>query len=294
MQILISIIIPTFNRAKILPNTINSILLNNYQNFEIIIVDDGSSDDTEKIVKNFKNEKIRYFKIKNSERGAARNYGAQKSKGLFLNFFDSDDISYDNHIKSAVNIIQQNNFIEIFHLSYDLINNNKNKTKTVISYGKTNVRLLRGNFISCNSLFIKKNIFNKFKFDENRYLSGSEDWDLWLRISRFYQIYNFKYVTSAIVDHNDRSMNEKNFDKISKRLQIIREKVKNNLYKNLNNNEMNKILGHLISFETFYQSLLTSGKLNVIKNYTKSIFLDPILIFNPRSFLIIRNILFKW
>ena len=68
----------------------------------------------------------------------------------------------------------------------------------------------------------------------------------------------------------------------------------NNLYKNLNNNEMNKILGHLISFETFYQSLLTSGKLNVIKNYTKSIFLDPILIFNPRSFLIIRNILFKW
>ena len=47
MQILISIIIPTFNRAKILPNTINSILLNNYQNFEIIIVDDGSSDDTE-------------------------------------------------------------------------------------------------------------------------------------------------------------------------------------------------------------------------------------------------------
>ena len=95
-----------------------------------------------KIVKKFKNEKIRYFKIKNSERGAARNYGAQKIKRTIFKFFDSDDISYDNHIKNAVNIIQQNNFIEIFHLSYDLINNNKNKTKTV-SYGKTNEIITR-------------------------------------------------------------------------------------------------------------------------------------------------------
>lgn len=293
MQILISVIIPTYNRAKILSKTINSILTNNNHNYEIIIVDDGSNDDTESIVNNFKNEKIKYFKINNSERGAARNFGVKKSKGIFLNFFDSDDIAYSNHIDTATKIIKKNKTIKIFHFSYDLISKNKKKIKTIINSGYTNYKILRGNFISCNSLFIKKSIFNEFKFDENRNLSGSEDWDLWLRLSRNYEIHNFKEVTSAIIDHDERSMNEKDLNKIIKRLQIIREKVNSNIYKNLNNSEMNKILAHLISYEALYQSLLASSKLVVIKNYIKSVLMDPILIINLRSILILKNIIFK-
>ena len=88
-------------------------------------------------------------------------------------------------------------------------------------------------------------------------------------------------------------MNEKDLNKIIKRLQIIREKVNSNIYKNLNNSEMNKILAHLISYEALYQSLLASSKLVVIKNYIKSVLMDPILIINLRSILILKNIIFK-
>tara|TARA_B100001063_G_C16659432_1_gene500197 strand:- start:8 stop:892 length:885 start_codon:yes stop_codon:yes gene_type:complete len=294
MKTLISVIIPTYNRAKILSKTINSILTNNINNYEIIIVDDGSNDDTESIVNNFKNEKIKYFKINNSERGAARNFGVKKSRGIFLNFFDSDDIAYSNHIDTATKVIKKNETIKIFHLSYDFISKNKKKNKTIIHTGNTNYKILRGNFISCNSLFINKSLFNEFKFDENRNLSGSEDWDLWLRLSRNYEIHNFKEVTSAIIDHDARSMNEKDLNKIIKRLQIIREKVNSNIYKNLNNLEMNKILAHLISYEALYQSLLASSKLIVIRNYIKSVLMDPIIIINLRSILILKNIIFKW
>ena len=295
MNDLISIIIPTYNRCQSLIKTINSLLKNENAEYEIIIVDDGSTDNTRIEIQKLNSYKIKYFWINNSERGAARNYGAKKAKGSYLNFFDSDDIAYINHIKTAAKIIANNKKINVFHLSYEVINLKKNRIIKYINSGNTNSNILNGNCISCNSLFIKKDIFLKFKFDENRLLSGSEDWDLWLRLSRFYKIYNYKDITSALIDHDNRSMNENNIDKISKRLEILKNKVQKKEYKDLSKKETNKILSHIYSFECLHYSFITKkNKKFMINLFIKSLSLYPFNFFQLRSILIIKNIFFKW
>ena len=89
---LVSIIIPTFNRGYILPRAIKSALSQTYQNIELIIIDDGSTDNTEEIVKDFSDPRIQYIRYsENKGRPAARNKGIKKSKGDFFAFLDSDD-----------------------------------------------------------------------------------------------------------------------------------------------------------------------------------------------------------
>ncbi len=94
-----SIIIPTYNRAHLIGRTIQSCLKQTYPHFEIIVVDDGSTDNTEQIIKSIPSSKIKYFKITNSERGYARNYGITSSnQENGITFLDSDDILLENYL----------------------------------------------------------------------------------------------------------------------------------------------------------------------------------------------------
>ena len=88
----VSVIIPTYNRAHLLGRAIKSVLNQTYKDFELIVVDDGSTDDTEKVVGNFKDERIRYISLeKNMGAGVARNRGIEASRGKYIAFHDSDD-----------------------------------------------------------------------------------------------------------------------------------------------------------------------------------------------------------
>src|SRR5947209_8581316 len=100
-----SVVIPTYNREKLIQNTLNSVLNQKYQSFEIIVIDDGGQDNTEQLIKNIDDPKISYYKKENGERGAARNYGWQLAKGSYVTFLDSDDIFYENHLKEAYDFI---------------------------------------------------------------------------------------------------------------------------------------------------------------------------------------------
>src|SRR5436190_2046181 len=86
----ISVIIPCYNRAGMIAKTIISLQNQEYQNYELIVVDDGSTDNTEQVVKKLADKRTIYYKKLNEERAAARNYGAKLAKGNYLNFFDSD------------------------------------------------------------------------------------------------------------------------------------------------------------------------------------------------------------
>lgn len=103
-SLLVSIIIPTYNRAHLIGETLDSILMQTYTNWECIIVDDGSIDNTENVIENYVDRDSRfrfYHRPKNLLGGgnAARNYGFQHSKGEFTNWFDSDDIMHKDHLK---------------------------------------------------------------------------------------------------------------------------------------------------------------------------------------------------
>src|SRR5882672_6620269 len=93
-----SIVMPTYNRAHMVGKTIASILRNDFTDFEVLVVDDGSEDDTEALIAKLTDPRIHYYKKENGERGAARNYGAIRANGRYINFFDSDDVMYPNHL----------------------------------------------------------------------------------------------------------------------------------------------------------------------------------------------------
>ena len=288
---LVSIIVPCYNRQGKIEATILSLLNQKLKNFEIIIVDDGSTDETFLNLSKFKKfNNISIYKIKNSERGAARNFGATKAKGLYLNFFDSDDLAKENHIEIAANKIQQLSKPEVFHLSYEHLINEK-KIKKFIKEGKLNSNIFKRNILSCNGVFIRSDIFFEEKFCENRDLSGSEDWDLWLRLANKFNFYGFSQITSIIIDHKERSMNSQNINQIKKRISLLLSRVSNKEVINFTIINKLKIKSELYSYLAL--NFLNHSKLSSTRFLIYSILLFPINILTRRSINIIYKLIFK-
>lgn len=102
----VSVIVPTYNRAHLLGRAIESVLNQTYKDFELIVVDDGSTDDTEKVVGNFKDERIRYISLeKNMGAGVARNRGIEASRGKYIAFQDSDDEWLAEKLEKQINVL---------------------------------------------------------------------------------------------------------------------------------------------------------------------------------------------
>lgn len=134
----IDIIVPVYNSKKYIDKIIKSIINQNYQNYELILIDDGSTDGSYEYMKKFENNRIKVYKQNNSGPGIARKNGFLKSNGDLVFFVDSDDwISYDNAL-SDINYIFKNNEIDIlFFDREDIIGNNKTIIKSFnkMSYG---------------------------------------------------------------------------------------------------------------------------------------------------------------
>lgn len=201
-----SLIVPTYNRASLIKETLKSILAQDYKDFEVIVVDDGGKDNTKEVVEAFGDPRVQYYWKENAERGAARNYGAALAKGEIINFFDSDDICYANHL-SAADKYYRNESVHntILHTSYEFLFEQKSFNRT-IKEGRLNNFVFKHNTLSCNNVFIPKKIFEKNKFSEDRNLSATEDWALWLVLASQYEVMGMADVTSAVVQHDMRSM----------------------------------------------------------------------------------------
>jgi glycosyltransferase involved in cell wall biosynthesis len=202
-----SIVIPTYNRAHLIRKTIDSVLAQEDSDFEVLVVDDGSTDNTEEVVRAVGDERVAYHGKANAERGAARNYGAALARGRYVNFFDSDDLLYPNHLRAARRLIEERSGPEIFHLGFEMRDAGGRLLWRVDALkGNLNEQLLRGNLLSCNGVFVRRDVALAFPFNEDRLLSASEDWELWLRLASRYTIHYSNEVTSVIVNHDERSV----------------------------------------------------------------------------------------
>lgn len=183
---LISIIIPTYNRAHLIGETLESILVQTYENWECIIVDDGSIDNTKKVIENFlKNEpRFQYFKrSSNLQKGvnACRNYGFEKSKGQYIQWFDSDDIMHPEKLQKQIELMSAHNLNCVFsNFSYFRGNFNDlritNSFRPFNSFNEENLLTdyISGNiFLNFPNMMCKKPLLNEMPL--NTEISYAED-----------------------------------------------------------------------------------------------------------------------
>ena len=205
---LISIIITTYNRASVIGKAIKSVLHQTYQNFELIIIDDGSQDNTEKIVKKWQktNKKIRYYLLPNNlGANIARNIGIQLANGEYLAFLDSDDEWYPHKLEKQLSKFQESKSSKLGLVYCGLV---KFYPRGIISFkiekksGNIFQDLLVSNFIGGASVpLIKKDVFDDCGgFSELGVFQkgGSQDYEMWLRIASKFSI---EVVTEILVKY---------------------------------------------------------------------------------------------
>lgn len=220
-----SIIIPTYNRCSFISSTINSVLCQDFSDYEIIIIDDGSTDDTRNVILNQwpDHPYIKYVYQDNSERGAARNVGIKKANGYYIVFLDSDDLMHNNHLHVLYQLITKNPSINFFATKYDIIRNNKTSTSSVtrLKTGIYSIDLfLEGNPLAVN-FCIKKNNPSLFLFVEDRKYSTMEDWIFLIQNLKMDVILISEPITISLNDHQGRSMRQNNQLIIEKKLNAM-------------------------------------------------------------------------
>jgi len=186
----ISVVIPTYNRVELLKRSIDSVINQTIKPFEIIIVDDGSNDGTEVMVKK-KYDSLKLIKQKNKGASAARNSGIKASSGEWICFLDSDDEWKNDKLEKQITFVANNSDYKFFHSNEVWIKNGKriNQKKKHKKYGgdifKKCLDMCR---ISPSSVLINKNIFEELGFF-NENLVVCEDYELWLRICDQYKVF---------------------------------------------------------------------------------------------------------
>ncbi len=291
-MIFFSVIIPAFNRADLIGQTLRSVLENDFKDFEIIIVDDGSTDHTEQVVKPFLGGFVKYYKIKNSERAFARNYGTTKALGKYITFLDSDDLFYKNHLGHAYDCIQQNGFPEWFHCRYDFLDSITNKrTPQNLIAKDADKKLIEGNFLSCQGVFISRQVALENLFNDNRELSTLEDWELWLRMATRYKLTYSNRITSALVQHESRSVMDFDKTKLLNKFKIFQDLVlKNEEVKAYFSGSIQKFRSGCNSYIALHLALSKQNRLLAFKYLFLSLFQNPLSIFKKRFFAFIKHI----
>jgi glycosyltransferase involved in cell wall biosynthesis len=191
-QPLVSVIMPTYNHAQFIGEAIDSVSSQTYKNFELIIIDNYSEDDTEEIVLSYKDDRIKYLKFRNNGViAASRNYGIRHSQGEYIAFLDSDDKWDKKKLEKQLPHFQSS---EIVGVASDAILITDTPYYRKKNYGRSKlgyidyryIDILNSNPIMTSSCIVNREILeNVGFFDENRDFCFIEDWELWLRMTRY-------------------------------------------------------------------------------------------------------------
>ncbi|MDR7666384.1 glycosyltransferase [Methanosarcina sp. Z-7115] len=197
----VSVVIPTYNRAHLISRAIQSVLDQTYQDLEIIVVDDGSIDNTGEIIKSFQDTKLKYIRYnKNKGASAARNTGIKAAKGKYIAFQDSDDEWFPDKLERQMEVFgDAPPEVGVVYSGFYRIEADKKiyfpSDRFTQKEGNIHNELLKGNFVGTPTVLIKKECFENTKyFDEN--LPALEDWELWIEISKHYF---FKYINKPLL-----------------------------------------------------------------------------------------------
>ena len=255
----ISVIVITYNRSNLLRETIDSILDQTFKDFELIIIDNYSVDNTEKVVKSYNDKRIKYFKNKNNGVIAVnRNFAIKKSKGEFIAICDDDDLWMPEKLEKQLKEFEKDKQIGVVCTNGFFFGDRKKRkiSKLKDRYLSFN-KLLKKNIIICCSVLIKRDVISNIGiFDESQKFFTGEDYELWLRISKKYKI---RYIDKSLIKYriHGNNLSKKHLfgekvlkvdDEIYKGLlskKIIDNKTYDNLIKKLNyRNSVLRLINH--------------------------------------------------
>lgn len=266
MNPILSIIIPFYNSESTLESTLGSVLSQDFQDWEAIIINDGSTDATEEIALRWveKDKRFIYFAKQNEGLGKTRNYGIERSNGIYILPLDSDNQLTKDFAKDAIAVFEKNHEIGVVYGDAEYFGEKTGLWKV----GEFDFKkILACNYIDACAIYRKKLWAEVGGYDVNMPYQGNEDWDLWLAFGelnvKFYHLnkVTFRYYinkNSMIRSYTDKiilSNNEYVYEKYSKHYQKIYAEI----YSLYEKNEIN------------YTKSLTSEKF-VINLFTKMFF----------------------
>jgi len=182
----LSVIIPAFNASSFISQAIESVLTQTYTDYELIVVDDGSTDDTASLVMRY-GERLQYVYQKNQGLSSARNTGIAKAEGGLLAFLDADDYWGREKLEHQVTLLDSSAETGVVYTALKVVDSDGREIgeRGCLRRGHLFSSLLTKNYVTPSSAIVRRECLEKAgTFDEN--LSAAEDWDLWLRIAPFY------------------------------------------------------------------------------------------------------------
>ncbi|MFZ7115002.1 MAG: glycosyltransferase family 2 protein [Bacteroidota bacterium] len=268
-----SIVIPVYNRSAIFEQRLTYLLQQEFTDYEVIIVDDGSTDHPEEKLKKFFAEYpfIRIISQVNSERGAARNNGIRNSTGEYIVLFDSDDFMHKDHLEKLHRGIIKNNYPDFIATKFNFRNEEGKVYRSGLEKYNAGIYdyalFLEGNPVACNICF-KKSLKDLKYFVEDRNFAIKEDWMFLISNMRNHKLVLLDDVTISMYDHADRSMKSDNrliVQRTIKATEWIKDHVE------LKDAELKKLYAHRNYFCGIH-SYLDGERIPAIRYALKAIF----------------------
>lgn len=276
---LVSVIMPVYNAEKFLEEAIESILKQTYEKFEFIIVNDGSTDKSIEIIKNYKMQDQRIVLIDRENKGLvySLNEAISKANGKYIARMDSDDICLENRFEEQIKVLEENSFIDIVGCHYQLIDEESKIKKNIVAVPIKKDEILMTLCYSVPfahpSVMIRKAIFKSYSYEEN----PTEDYLLWTKI---YNGKNFRNIEKVLFLY--RHQYGESFSD-SKRIKMLNseKKISGKFY--LNNRELiENSLSILNNPNEFTVRCVVSLFFNINKSTLLKFFLQ-----NPTSIVLI-------
>lgn len=270
-----SVIIPTYNRADLLPRAIISVLQQTYNNWELIIVDDGSKDNTREVVSRHTDPRIKYIYQNNAERSAARNNGIKNATGNYICFLDSDDYYLPERLQGLYNSLQAKQFPVGVYYTGMLVENSTGRNKRNEKQTDNNIfNHIATSVIHSQQACVHRTVFKHYLYDTRFHIG--EDMELWLRIA---DKYPFEYIdneyTIVVVDHDERSVNVKRYNSYPHQLRMLKTVFAPSHPGHKINNSVKKQLLSNCYFGIAKYYIYTGGRLQAASNLIKAIGANP-------------------
>ncbi|MFV0388976.1 MAG: glycosyltransferase family 2 protein [Pyrinomonadaceae bacterium] len=183
---LVSVVIPAYNAVRFVNATIDSVLAQTFQDFEILAVDDGSTDNTKEILEAY-GDKIRYLPKKNGGVSSARNYGIEKAKGKYIAFLDADDVWMPEKLEKQVALMDSKEDVGLCYVATQKVDEELNYLNSIPANAYddyTRSLLLNLNIVSgsCSSAMVRHDVISQTDGFDSQFTTYA-DWEMWLRLS---------------------------------------------------------------------------------------------------------------